>query len=156
MSEAEFVTVARVGDIPDGQGASYVVGEKVVGVFNDGGVYSAINDLCPHMGASLADGHLEEGVVACPWHGWRFRVSDGTWCDNKRIKTDSYEVRVVGDEIQVRVGRSLTHVIERNCPCPCPAIPRSVTPPDRVNKRIKSDSYEVRIVGDAIQVRVPA
>jgi nitrite reductase (NADH) small subunit/3-phenylpropionate/trans-cinnamate dioxygenase ferredoxin subunit len=103
MSEAEFVTVARVGEIPDGRGASYVVGEKVIGVFNDGGVYSAINDLCPHMGASLADGQLEDGVVACPWHGWRYRVSDGTWCDNKRIKTDSYEVRVVGDEIQVRV-----------------------------------------------------
>ena len=105
MSEAEFVTVARVGDIPDRHGASYVVGEKVVGVFNDGGVYRAINDFCPHMGASLADGQLEDGVVACPWHGWRFRVSDGTWCDNKRIKTDSYEVRVVGDEIQVRVGK---------------------------------------------------
>jgi len=103
LSEAEFVTVAKVGDILDGQGAAYVVGEKVVGVFNDGGVYHAINDLCPHMGASLADGQLQDGVVACPWHGWRFRVSDGTWCDNTRIKTDNYEIRVLGDEIQVRV-----------------------------------------------------
>jgi nitrite reductase (NADH) small subunit len=103
MSDVEFVTVAKVGDIPEGQGASYVVGEKVVGVFNVGGTYHAINDFCPHMGASLADGQVEDGVVACPWHGWRFRVSDGTWCDNPRIKTDHYEVRVVGDEIQVRV-----------------------------------------------------
>ncbi|NLF69024.1 MAG: Rieske 2Fe-2S domain-containing protein [Candidatus Anammoximicrobium sp.] len=103
MSEAEFVTVAKVGDIPEGQGASYVVGEKVVGLFHHGGVYYAINDLCPHMGASLSDGHVENGVVTCPWHGWRFQISDGTWCDNRRIKTESYEVRVVGDEIRVRV-----------------------------------------------------
>lgn len=103
MSDSEFVTVARVGQIPNGQGLSCIVGEKVIGVFNDNGVYSAINDFCPHMGASLAEGQLEDGVVACPWHGWRYRVQDGTWCDNPRIKTDSYEIRVVGDEIQVRI-----------------------------------------------------
>jgi len=104
MSEAEFVTVAKVGDIPEGQGASYVVGEKVVGVFNVGGVYHAINDLCPHMGASLADRHVENGVVTSPWQGRRVQHTYGTWCDNRRIKTDSYEVSVVGDEIQGRVG----------------------------------------------------
>ena len=101
---SDFVTVAKVGEIPDGQGVAYVVGEKVVAVFNDGGTYHAINDMCLHQGASLAEGDLQDGVVACPWHGWRFRVCDGTWCDNPRIKTDSYQVRVQGEEIQVRVN----------------------------------------------------
>jgi nitrite reductase (NADH) small subunit/3-phenylpropionate/trans-cinnamate dioxygenase ferredoxin subunit len=98
----EFVTVAKVGAIPEGTGAAFPVGDNLVAVFNLGdGEYFAINDLCPHMGASLADGSLEAGVVTCPWHAWRFRVCDGTWCDNTRIKTDTFEVRVVGDEIQV-------------------------------------------------------
>jgi nitrite reductase/ring-hydroxylating ferredoxin subunit len=101
---SEFITVARVGEIPEGQGAAYPVDGKMVAVFNDRGEYHAINDFCPHMGASLAGGPLADGVVTCPWHAWRFRVSDGTWCDNPRIKTDAYEVRVVGDEIQVRVS----------------------------------------------------
>ena len=100
---AEFVTVARVGEIPEGEGMSYVVEDTIVAVFNDGGEYHAINDLCPHMGASLAGGIVEDGAVACPWHAWRFRVSDGTWCDNPRIKTDSYELRVFDGEIQVRL-----------------------------------------------------
>jgi len=30
-------------------------------------------------------------------------LQDGTWCDNPKIKTDSYETRVEGDEIQVLV-----------------------------------------------------
>ena len=101
---SEFTPVAKVGDIPEGEGKSYVVGEKLVGIYNLGGRYYAINDLCPHMGASLADGQVRDGVVVCPWHAWRFRVTDGTWCDNPRIKTDAYEVRVEGDEIQVRVS----------------------------------------------------
>ncbi|MEX0679018.1 MAG: Rieske (2Fe-2S) protein [Pirellulales bacterium] len=97
-----FVTVAKVGAIPEGTGAAFAVGDRLVAVFNlGGGRYRAINDVCPHMGASLADGALEEGVVTCPWHAWRFRVADGAWCDNSRIKTDTFDVRVEGDEIQV-------------------------------------------------------
>jgi nitrite reductase (NADH) small subunit len=103
--EQEFVTVARVGEIDEGTAGVYTIGERLVAVFNVGdGLYQAIDDLCPHMGASLAGGHVEEGTVMCPWHAWRFRLSDGTWCDNPRIKTDSFDVRVVGDEIQVSVN----------------------------------------------------
>jgi nitrite reductase (NADH) small subunit/3-phenylpropionate/trans-cinnamate dioxygenase ferredoxin subunit len=100
---SEFITVAKVGAIPEGTGATFHVGERLVAVFNRGGEYYAIDDLCPHMGASLGAGYMdEEGVVTCPWHAWRFAVKDGTWCDNPRIKIDAFEVRVVGDEIQVR------------------------------------------------------
>jgi nitrite reductase (NADH) small subunit len=98
-----FTTVAKVGSIPDGQGASFTVNNRIVAVFNTDGEYHAIDDLCPHMGASLAEGYLEGGIVVCPWHAWSFRVCDGTWCDNPTVKTDSFEVRVQGDEIQVRV-----------------------------------------------------
>ncbi len=100
----DFVNVAKIESIPEGTGVAFAVAERLVAVFNlGGGRFHAINDLCPHMGASLAAGEMCEGVVTCPWHAWRFRVTDGTWCDNPRIKTDVYEVRVVGDDIQVRV-----------------------------------------------------
>ena len=100
---AEFQTVARVGDIPAGEGRSFPVNGKLVGVFLIEGEYLAINDLCPHMGASLSAGYVEDHKVMCPWHAWRFDLRDGTWCDNPKVKTDSYEVRVEGDEIQVLV-----------------------------------------------------
>ena len=101
---AEFVTVAKVGAIAGGTGAAFVVGDKLVAVFNlGGGEYQAINDLCPHMGASLAGGYVEDGCVTCPWHYWRFRLSDGAWGDNPKIKTGSYPVHVVGDDIQLEL-----------------------------------------------------
>ncbi len=99
----EFVTVAKVGDIAEGEGASFQVGERLVAVFLHQGQYLAIDDLCPHMGASLGAGHLDaEGTVTCPWHAWRFSARDGAWCDNPRLSVDTFEVRVVGDQIQVR------------------------------------------------------
>jgi nitrite reductase (NADH) small subunit/3-phenylpropionate/trans-cinnamate dioxygenase ferredoxin subunit len=103
MTELSYVTVARVGSIPEGAGRAFAVGQRIIAVFHQDGRYFAIDDVCPHMGASLAEGYLEDGVVACPWHAWRFRVCDGTWCDNPKIKIDSFPVRVVGDEIQVGI-----------------------------------------------------
>ena len=101
----EFQTVAKAGDIPEGQGRSFAVNGTMVGVFLSQGKYLAINDFCPHMGASLADGHVEDDAVMCPWHAWRFSLKDGTWLDNSKsnIKSACYEVRIDGDEIQVRV-----------------------------------------------------
>ncbi len=104
----QFHTVAKVGDIPDGQGRAFPVDGTVVAVFHVGGEYTAINDVCPHMGASLAEGYVEGNQVTCPWHAWRFSVKDGTWLDNPRSKIGNacYAVRVVWDEIQVRVSIS--------------------------------------------------
>ncbi len=101
--DSDFVTVAKVGAIAEGEGASFQVGDRLVAVFLHQGEYLAIDDLCPHMGASLGAGDLDEaGVVTCPWHAWRFNAREGTWCDNPRLSIDTFEVRVKGNEIQVR------------------------------------------------------
>ena len=100
---SQFLSVARVGAVPEGEGRSFTADGRIIGVFLQNGEYFAINDLCPHMGASLASGHFEDGAVMCPWHAWRFCVKDGTWLDNPKVKTESYEVRIVNDEIQVQL-----------------------------------------------------
>ena len=100
---SEFFTVAKIGEIPQGEGRAFEVEDKIIAVFNDGGTYRAIDDMCPHMGASLAAGWLEDSAVACPWHGWRFDIRDGAWCENRRLKIDVYDVRVEGEEIQVQL-----------------------------------------------------
>ncbi len=98
---SELFRVCKVDEIPEGQGYSYEVQDQIVAVFHVAGQFYAINDACPHMGASLSAGHLEGCVVACPLHAWRFDVRDGTWCDNPRVATDAYRVVVQGDEVFV-------------------------------------------------------
>jgi len=102
---SEFVAVAKIGDIPAGEGRTYPVNGKMIGIFFVDGDYFAINDACPHMGASLAAGYVEDGAVTCPWHAWRFCVKDGLWLDNPKsqTKTDCYELKIDGDDILVSV-----------------------------------------------------
>ena len=102
---SEFQTVAKVGDIPPNEGRSFAVNGTMVAVFLVDGEYRAINDFCPHMGASLAPGYVEEGAVTCPWHAWRFCTKDGLWLDNPQaeLRSATYPVRLQNDEIQVSV-----------------------------------------------------
>ena len=100
---AEFHTVCRVADLAEGEGKTVQVQGKLIAVFRVDGRYFAIDDTCPHMGASLSGGYIERDVVTCPWHAWRFRLADGAWADNPRIKIGSYPVRVEGESILIQV-----------------------------------------------------
>lgn len=36
---------------------------------------------CPHRGADMSKGVINHDCIACPYHGWRFRHSDGKLID---------------------------------------------------------------------------
>jgi nitrite reductase (NADH) small subunit/3-phenylpropionate/trans-cinnamate dioxygenase ferredoxin subunit len=103
---SEFKTVCRVGELAEGEGKTVEVNNKLIAVFLEKGRYYAIDDVCPHMGASLSGGWVENGIVTCPWHAWRFRLEDGAWADYTKLKIGCYPVRVAGDVIQVQVPES--------------------------------------------------
>ena len=100
---AQFHTVCRADEVKDGDGKTVIVGNKLIALFRSGEKIQAIDDACPHMGASLSGGHLENGIVTCPWHAWRFRLADGAWADNPRIKIGCYPVKVEAGAIQVEL-----------------------------------------------------
>jgi len=98
-----YRTVCKISELVEGLGRTFYVADKAIAVFLVNGVYYAIDDTCPHMGASLAGGFVENGTVTCPWHFWRFRLSDGAWADNPKLRTGCFPVRVTGDELQVEL-----------------------------------------------------
>lgn len=80
-----------------------VAGERVV-LFRDrdGGV-RALLDRCPHRGVALSLGTVDEGVITCPFHGWRFdgygRCLDVPWNPDARrdqLSACSVPVREAG------------------------------------------------------------
>lgn len=79
---------------------------RAVAVFRDGGHVRAIDDVCPHMGASLARGRVADGCVSCPMHFWRFRLADGAWADNPVHRVETFETRVEAGTVSVRIPES--------------------------------------------------
>ncbi len=99
----DFLAVARVGELLPGQARQVTVGERWVGLFNIDGTYHAIDNICLHRGGPLSEGTLRDCIVTCPWHGWQYDVRSGTLVQDPGVGVTSHDVRVVGDEIQVRL-----------------------------------------------------
>ena len=98
-----YTTVAKVGEIPvDGVKVVRLDGVPVAVFHLDDG-YHAIEDVCTHDGGPVASGCLEGGIIECPRHGARFDVRTGRVVQLPATSpVPVYEVRVSGDDIQVR------------------------------------------------------
>ncbi len=91
----EFVRVARTDDIPPGERFWFELGEETVVIFNVGGQFYCIADVCTHDGGPLEDGTLDGYEVECPRHGARFDVRNGAaLCLPAVTPVPSYRTRV--------------------------------------------------------------
>jgi NAD(P)H-dependent nitrite reductase small subunit len=97
----EYV-VGKVDDIPPGKAIAVAAGHRTIAVFRVGDRFFALSNVCPHKGASLCEGVIEDGVVRCPWHHWNWRLVDGTLESDPRQRVRTYEVAVDGDEVILR------------------------------------------------------
>ncbi len=78
---------------------------------NVSGKYYAIANKCPHMGGSLSEGTMENGIITCPRHGSKFDVKTGKNVGNAKllflkikVKDDrSFRVKVEGKTIFVEL-----------------------------------------------------
>lgn len=98
---AEFIRVASTAEIPEGRGRSFRVDGKEIAVFNAGGEFFAVSDICPHAGGPLGEGELDRGVVICPWHGWAFDVRTGKYAGSEQDGIDRFPLKIEGGAIFV-------------------------------------------------------
>jgi nitrite reductase (NADH) small subunit/3-phenylpropionate/trans-cinnamate dioxygenase ferredoxin subunit len=97
----QFHRVAKVSEIPSQSGKTVSAGEREVAVFNLNGAFYAMDDFCPHRGASLGAGFLEGEKVFCPWHCFDFHLKTGACEIAPGLRVQTYEVKVEGEEVFV-------------------------------------------------------
>jgi nitrite reductase/ring-hydroxylating ferredoxin subunit len=97
-----FTKVATLQEVTAGRSRQVTVNNRKLALFNVGGTIYALDDTCPHRGAPLWEGEVDQQEVTCPWHGARFSLTSGAvLCPPAHTGVASYKVQVVGDDIQV-------------------------------------------------------
>lgn len=96
-----WIKLAAAGDCPPGSMLELTVGERIVALANVGGVFHALDGVCPHQGGPLGKGTLTGCLVTCPWHGWQFDVSTGQHRLNAKMFQPRFTVRLEGDEVWI-------------------------------------------------------
>ena len=89
-----YVFIANLEDLPQKKGRVFKVQGKRLAVFRINDRCFAINDICPHQGASLGKGRLKGFVVSCPWHHQQFDIRTGFGPDGGGYCVVNYDVQV--------------------------------------------------------------
>ncbi|WP_044896544.1 Fe-S cluster biogenesis protein NfuA [Bacillus alveayuensis] len=65
------------------------------------GKVMAFRNQCPHMGMSLDGGLVDESIITCPWHGFRFDLSTGECITAPHVQLEPFPVRVEDQRIWI-------------------------------------------------------
>ena len=91
----QFIKIANTDDVPPGGRFFYEFEEETVVLFNIGGTYFCVADLCSHDDGPLEDGKVTGFAVECPRHGAQFDVRDGrALCMPATEPIPTYQVKV--------------------------------------------------------------
>ncbi|HEY9776939.1 MAG TPA: non-heme iron oxygenase ferredoxin subunit [Planktothrix sp.] len=97
--------IAKKKDIPPGKGRAFDVANLCIAVFNVGGKFYALDDTCPHKGASLSHGFLGDNDIACPLHNATFALDTGKGLSGPCGEgVSAYPVTLDGDDIEIEIG----------------------------------------------------
>src|SRR6185437_10973546 len=99
----EFTPTIPVAEMPENTLKRVEVAGVPVVLVKLRGKYAAIAATCTHAGGPLDEGELQGDVVQCPWHGSRFRMSDGKALTGPAtFSQPRYEVQVRDGMIYLR------------------------------------------------------
>ena len=71
-------------------------------MFRRGNRLCAIENVCPHAGASLAEGVLDGDDVLCPLHGFRFDVTTGACSTDPILRVKTFPLVPDGEGFAVQ------------------------------------------------------
>ncbi len=79
-----------------------IEGVKILFVKQKNKIY-VIDNRCPHQACGFSGGKLDEGVIVCPCHDWRFNLESGEYEQNSFYKLKFYEYKIVNGKIHVKL-----------------------------------------------------
>jgi nitrite reductase/ring-hydroxylating ferredoxin subunit/uncharacterized membrane protein len=103
LAPSDWTPIGSLAELPDGEPVRRRAGEEAVLVVRRGAQVTVLSNTCPHLAAPLSDGRVEDGAVVCPWHGSRFRLSDGELLQGPATAAvPCFETRVADGALEVR------------------------------------------------------
>lgn len=91
-------------DMPEGEVRAMRLGGEDVILFRRGAVVTCYQDACAHLGLALHYGGVEDDILTCPHHGFRYDLASGECLTAPEVQLQAHAVRVLGDRIEVRVA----------------------------------------------------
>ena len=105
-AKGDWMFAASLSDIPEG-GSARDRARRREGVCCRARAPSStcFQNACAHMGLTLDDGEVEDGIITCPHHEFQYDLSSGECLTAPEVQLQSHAVRVVGRRVEVRLSK---------------------------------------------------
>ncbi len=90
-----------LADLPDDRVVERRWQGRPVAIARRGSQVWVFDGTCPHGGGPLGEGDLVGDTLVCPWHGWAFRLEDGTCTIPGASPVERIAARVVDGQVVV-------------------------------------------------------
>lgn len=103
-----WLKVLSPGELEEGGVRSVACAGRALCLVKTGGKFAALDDACPHQGAPLGDGWIEDGLLICPRHAWAFDPFRGALWASDVQEIETYQVQERDDGIYVALPDPVT------------------------------------------------
>ncbi|MCC6973854.1 MAG: non-heme iron oxygenase ferredoxin subunit [Anaerolineae bacterium] len=102
---AEYVTVKEASALKSGERIVVEIKGRYIAIFQVGGTFYAIEDLCSHDDGPVAEGELTGTIIECPRHGAQFDIRTGESLTMVLAPrpVPHFDVRLLDGEVQVLI-----------------------------------------------------
>jgi nitrite reductase/ring-hydroxylating ferredoxin subunit len=87
----------------DGEMECFRAGNVSILLLKIDGQFHAYQGHCPHQGAALAEGELDEGLLTCSAHRWQFNATTGLGVNPRSARLKCFPVQVVERKVLIEM-----------------------------------------------------
>ncbi|WP_016949619.1 NifU family protein [Anabaena sp. PCC 7108] len=104
-TDSYWVKATTLNDIIENHILAVRVANNDVIMYRQGDNISCYQNSCSHLGFPLDKGKIENGIITCASHQFQYNLNTGECLTIPDVSLQSYEVKVKGDNVYVKVQK---------------------------------------------------
>lgn len=100
-----WIAACEFADIPQGSVVERKIKDRSVLLYREGKEVSCVENACAHLGMPLEMGEIENGIITCGYHGFRYELATGICLTVPEVQLKVHAIRIKGSQVEVRLEK---------------------------------------------------
>jgi nitrite reductase/ring-hydroxylating ferredoxin subunit/Fe-S cluster biogenesis protein NfuA len=98
-----WVRVTTVDKVPESRILAVQVAGNSFILYRQGNHISCYQNTCSHLGSTLDEGKVENGIITCPAHGFQYKLETGECLTVPEVSLQSYPLKIRENKVFVQL-----------------------------------------------------
>jgi len=100
-----WIKVATIDQVPEFSVLAVQIAGNSLILHRQGVTVTCYHNACTHLGSSLEEGKVENGIITCPSHGFQYKLKTGQCLTAPDVSLHSYPLKIKDDKVFVKLQK---------------------------------------------------